>query len=70
MHTQFGEISFNIKNNVITAETEDNTLGGSDIEMAMQNYLYQNPDGGKFGQNEVQRAEYFKDENIWSALIF
>ena len=70
MKTQFGEMGIKIENDIITVKTEDDTLGSSDIEIAMQEYVDENYEGGKFDQNEVQRAEFFEDENIWAASIF
>ena len=38
---------------------EDRDASFSKAEEVMQEYCDQNPQGGKFGNNEVQRCEYF-----------
>ena len=67
-HKNKNIMEFEVKDNRIYCTT--NEEDAATIEIAMQNYLNKNPDEGKFGQNEVQRAEYFENENIWAADIF
>ena len=59
-------MEFEVKNNRIYCTTDETCA--AEIEIDMQNYLNENPNGGKFGQNEVQRVEQFGD--TWAADIF
>jgi len=67
--TVYGSVQIAASEKNIILYTKNKALGCAEIEQIMQKYINLNPMGGKQGQNEVQRAEYFDDENVWAAEI-
>ena len=63
-NSQFGECTIEVKEERISVVFEDSDLGASEAEIVMQEYCDLYPQGGKFGQNEVQKSEEFDGEFI------
>lgn len=63
-NSQFGECTIEVKGERISIVFEDSDLGVSEAELAMQEYCNLYPQGGKFGNNEVQKSEEFEGEFV------
>ena len=56
----FGKVRIRVTDHVVLLLTSNTELCTEDIETIMKDYIYQNPDGGKMGGNEVQKPEFRK----------
>lgn len=56
--SSYGDVQITIENSTIGVKFLDNeTASEPEAEIVAQEYLNENPEGGKFNKNEVGRAE-------------
>ena len=62
--SSYGECEIEVKGERISVKFENESVGNTEAEIAMQEFCDQNPQGGKFGNNEVQKSEEFDGEFV------
>lgn len=62
--SSYGECEIEVKGERISVKFGTEELGNAEAEEVMQDYCDQNPQGGKFGNNEVQKSEEFDGEFV------
>lgn len=62
--SSYGECEIEVTGERISVKFENEELGNAEAEEAMQEYCDLYPQGGKFGNNEVQKSEEFYGEFV------